>query len=250
MSNDEQFGGYYDGGEAITEKPAEGEAGAIGDKGAEGIKPADELLYPDDKAKAAEEGKKATEEAQAKEKAEKEAVAKEAEETKAKEAEAKKTEEAKKTDGVVKAEDLKFPEDAKVDETIQTKFLEAVNNKDLKPAELAQTIIELQQELYTAQQDAHADQVKQWETEVKEDKDLGGDKLDENLAIAKKALDMLEIEGLKELLDATGLGSNIVFARMFHKIGSVISEDSFVKGGKIQKDKEKSDAQIMYPSMK
>ncbi len=246
--NKDEFGGYYDGGEATAEKMAEVDAGTSDDKGAEDTKTDADTIYPEDKDKATEDDKKSAEDTKAKEDADKDKPKAEGDKDKGTEEDKDKT--AEKTDGVVRVEDLKFPEDTQVDENIQTKFLEAVNNKDLTPAELAQTIVDLQQELYTAQLDAHAAQIREWETEVKEDKDLGGDKLDENLAIAKKAVDMLGIEGLMDLLNKTGLGSNIVFTRMFHKIGSVISEDSFVKGGTIQKDKEKSDAQIMYPSMK
>lgn len=68
-------------------------------------------------------------------------------------------------------------------------------------------------------------------TQVKADKELGGDKLDANLAIAKKARDAFGTPALRTLLNQSGLGDHPEVIRMFYKVGQAISEDKLVTGG-------------------
>jgi hypothetical protein len=59
---------------------------------------------------------------------------------------------------------------------------------------------------------------------------IGGDKLAENLGIARKALDQFGTPELKDVLNMTGFGNHPAVIRAFYKIGKAISEDKFVKG--------------------
>ncbi len=199
------------------------------------------LMYPDAN-KTDEEIAAETKAAEGKTEEEKDAEAKAEEEKKA---EAEKAKEA----GLVTAEDLQLPEGMVVNEGIQEKFLAIVNDKDMKPGEKAQAMISLQQDLYTAQAEAHQEQVTAWEKEVGEDKEIigdTGDKMDENLAIAKKGMDALKVEGLSELLKTTGLGSHPLVVKAFFRIGNSISEDSFRAGGLGGKTGPKSTKEIFY----
>lgn len=69
-----------------------------------------------------------------------------------------------------------------------------------------------------------------WEAQVKADKEIGGDKLAANLAIAAKARDLGGPEFAK-LLNKTGLGNHPAVIRTFLKIGQSLSEDKFITGG-------------------
>lgn len=69
-----------------------------------------------------------------------------------------------------------------------------------------------------------------WDAQVKADKEIGGEKLGENLAIAAKARDLGGPEFVK-LLNKTGLGNHPAVIKTFLKIGRSLSEDKFIPGG-------------------
>lgn len=71
-----------------------------------------------------------------------------------------------------------------------------------------------------------------WEASSLADKEFGGDKFGENLAIASKARDAFATPELIDLLDATRLGNHPEMIRAFYKIGKALSEDNLVSGGK------------------
>ena len=102
----------------------------------------------------------------------------------------------------------------------QTALAEAfrVGEGSVKAAEYQQP------EFIKAQTDA-------WIAAVKADKELGGDRLAENLATAKKALNALGSPQLQELLDKSGLGSHPDLIRAFYKAGKMIAEDGVVMAG-------------------
>jgi hypothetical protein len=69
----------------------------------------------------------------------------------------------------------------------------------------------------------------QWVDAVKTDKEIGGDKLPEALAVAKKGLQFADPQGtVAKLLESTGFGDHPDVIRLFHRIGKQISEDRFV----------------------
>ncbi|MDD4915725.1 MAG: hypothetical protein PHW13_11895 [Methylococcales bacterium] len=75
-------------------------------------------------------------------------------------------------------------------------------------------------------------QAAEWEAAIKADKELGGEKLPENLSVAWKALNALGSDALLQLLDKSGLGSHPDLIRAFYRAGKLISEDALVAGGK------------------
>ena len=70
----------------------------------------------------------------------------------------------------------------------------------------------------------------EWLETSKADKEFGGEKLPENLGVARKALDAFATPELCKLLDETGLGNHPEVIRMFFRAGKAISEDKFVGG--------------------
>lgn len=240
-SIERKFGGYYDGGDDATAEKT-GEAENKTDEG----KSDKEVIYPDDEQTVEEKAAEAKVAEEKKTEEEKEAETKKAEEGKKEEGD-KKTEQS----DLVKTEDLQFPEGIKVDDGIKDELVTLVNDKDMTPAEKAQALIGLQQKLYTAQVEAHQEQVTAWEAEVNEDKEIigdTGDKMDESLATAKKGMEALKVEGLSELLKSTGFGSHPLFVKAFFRIGKAIGEDSFHTGGIGGKTEPKSDKDVLYPN--
>ena len=85
----------------------------------------------------------------------------------------------------------------------------------------------------------------EWRQQATADKEFGGQKLEENLVVARKAMQAFASPELKQLLAQTGLGNHPEVIRMFVKAGKSISEDGFVQGGTAVA-KPKSAAEILY----
>ena len=71
-----------------------------------------------------------------------------------------------------------------------------------------------------------------WAGEARADKEFGGDKLEENLGVARKALDAFGSDKLREMLESSAMGNHPEVIRFFFKVGQAISEDKLVNGGK------------------
>lgn len=85
-----------------------------------------------------------------------------------------------------------------------------------------------------------------WVESAKADKEFGGDALEENLSVAKKALDTFGSDELKTLLKESGLGDHPEIIRVFYRAGKAISEDGrLVAGGQAAKP---NDAKSFYPN--
>lgn len=80
------------------------------------------------------------------------------------------------------------------------------------------------------QAETHAKLVSTWVETIKADKEIGGDKFGENMAVARSALDAFGTPELKDVLNATGFGNHPAIIRAFYKIGKAISDDGLVKG--------------------
>lgn len=93
------------------------------------------------------------------------------------------------------------------------------------------------------QADAWQAQTEQWATDVKADKEIGGDKLTGNLSAAQRALDQFGTPELKEYLNTTGLGNHPDLVKTFVKIGKAMSEDGMVSG---KETGQRSAADVLY----
>ena len=125
--------------------------------------------------------------------------------------------------------DLKMPEGVELDKAAADEFTAIAKEMKL-PAEAAQKLADVGAKMAQRQVEAHAKLVESWTESVKTDKEIGGDKLAENLGIARKALDQFGTPELKDVLNMTGFGNHPAVIRAFYKIGKAISEDGFVKG--------------------
>lgn len=142
------------------------------------------------------------------------------------------------------AYDFKLPEGVELDGTAADKF-KAIAAELKLPADGAQKVVDLYAGLKQAEAEAFKNQVEAWGEEVKADKEIGGAKLDENLAAARKAVDTFAPPGLKSLLNSTGLGNHPEMVRMFLNIGKQISEDGIVRGNSAEQ-KPKDAASVLY----
>ena len=97
-----------------------------------------------------------------------------------------------------------------------------------------------------ASQAAFDKQLNDWATELKNDSEFGGDAFDENAGIARTAIDKLGSEGLKDMLDSTGIGNHPELFKFCLKVGKLLSEDD--PGSGDAGEGETSIAERMYPN--
>lgn len=142
--------------------------------------------------------------------------------------------------------ELKMPDGVALDQEAATEFTAIAKELKLDQA-TAQKFADVGAKMAQRQADNHAKLVESWTESVKTDKEIGGDKLAENLGVARKALETFGTPELKDVLNATGFGNHPAVIKAFYKIGQAISEDKFVTGG--AKGPETDMAKRMFPSM-
>ena len=139
-----------------------------------------------------------------------------------------------------------MPEGMESDKASEAEFVAIA--KELKlPKEQAQKVVDLAVKREQARAQAFDQQVSGWEASVKADKELGGDKLPETLAVCKKAIDLGPPE-LKDLLNSTKMGSHPAVVKWAYSVGKALSEDRFVRGGQGPATGSKDAAQVLYPN--
>lgn len=157
------------------------------------------------------------------------------------------TTDPKATEPVVpESYELKMPEGVQLDSAAAEEFTAIAKELKLDQA-AAQKLADIGAKMATRQAEAHAQLVETWTEQVKTDKEIGGDKLDENLGIARKAIDAFGSPELKTLLNSTGLGNHPEVVKLAFKVGKAISEDRFVTGS--PKGAEIDMAKKLFPNM-
>lgn len=154
---------------------------------------------------------------------------------------------AGKTAAPEKYEDFKLPGDVKLDEATMTEFTGLAKELGLSQ-EQAQKLAELGTKKVQGANDSQeaklielaATTATKWGEETKVDKEFGGAALDENLGIAKAAVDAYASPELKALLgkfdkkdnpNGTGLGNHPEVVRLFYRLGKTISSDTKLHTG-------------------
>ncbi len=141
-----------------------------------------------------------------------------------------------------------YPEGAVVDAELLDEFKAAAKEAGLSQ-EQAQHLTDMgakmAQKINASNQLAIEQQKKDWYESSKADKEFGGIKLNDNLAIASKAIDAFATPELKTLLNTTGLGDHPELIRAFYRAGKAMSEDNLLPGGKAPVG-EKSLAERLY----
>jgi hypothetical protein len=160
---------------------------------------------------------------------------------------APKTDDTKATEPQVpEAYDLQMPDGIELDKASADEFTTIAKELKLDQA-AAQKLADIAAKQAQRQVDAHTALVESWVAQVKTDKDIGGDKLDENLSIARKALDTFGTPELRDVLNASGLGNHPAVIKAFVKAGKAISEDKFVAGA--AKGNDTDPAKKLFPNL-
>lgn len=117
--------------------------------------------------------------------------------------------------------------------------------------EQAQQLVELGIKRDQLMQERVQTESTRWLNELPSDKEFGGEKLSENLAIAKKAIDTFGTPELKQILEQSRLGNHPEMIRAFYRAGKAISQDNrFVAGGSGAAPAKGDAASALYPNQK
>lgn len=144
--------------------------------------------------------------------------------------------------------ELKLEGDTKLSPSVQTAFEAAAKEAQLtneSANKMLNSLVKAVQESTKQQQESL---VSTWADALSTHKTLGGEKLDENLAIARKALKEFGSDELQSLLRDTGLQHNPAIVELLWKVGKAVGDDKIVTGA--PPASEESDvAKLFYPSM-
>jgi hypothetical protein len=142
-----------------------------------------------------------------------------------------------------------FKEGVSVSDELSAKFTDFINFEGTEQ-EKADKLTGLYDDVVGAvekqQRDDWVQVRKDWEKELKEDKEFGGKNYDENVLKCKAVIKKFADFDMAEFLDLTGYGDNPGLAKMLIRIHKAFSEDKVVEGLGIG-DEEKSAAEVLYP---
>lgn len=159
--------------------------------------------------------------------------------------------EQQQPEGAPEKYDFKAPEGKAYDTATLDGFAEVAKELNLSQ-DNAQKVLDKMAPLIAQRQQAQVDTVSnEWVAAARADKEFGGDKLSENLATAKAALEKFGSPELSKMLNETKLGNNPEVIRLLVRVGKAISEDTIVSdkansGGKQTKQPGEINAQSLY----
>lgn len=152
-----------------------------------------------------------------------------------------------KPQGAPESYEFKAPEGSTLDDAVIGQFSEVAKELNLTQ-DAAQKILDKMAPAMAARQAEQVEAVRAgWADEARVDKEFGGDKLNENLGTAKRALDQFGTPELRTLLKETGMGNHPEVIRFMYRAGKAISEDGFVPGGR--QGAPTDPAKRMFPNM-
>jgi hypothetical protein len=125
--------------------------------------------------------------------------------------------------------DFDLPEGVTMDEALLESALPLFKELNLTQDQ-AQKLINLQAERVqagiTEQTEAFDQLMNGWREQSKNDKEFGGEKFDESIAVAQRAMDKFGTPELKDLMNDHGVGNHPEMIRFMYKVGRLTTEDN------------------------
>jgi hypothetical protein len=126
--------------------------------------------------------------------------------------------------------EFKAPEGREFDSEVVKNFSEVARELNLTQ-DAAQKILDRMGPTLASRQESQVKAIRgEWVASARSDQEFGGDKLAENMAVAKRALDKFGSPELTALLNDSRLGNHPELIRAFHRIGRAIADDTIVPG--------------------
>jgi hypothetical protein len=144
--------------------------------------------------------------------------------------------------------ELKLPKDSLLSADHVKDLTEFAKANGIKP-EIAQQMLETQSKAVAAHQAKlqaqHIAQVETWDKELTADKDIGGEKIQANMDLGRRALEKFGSKELIETLRSTGYNSFPPLVKFMVSIGKAMGEDRIATGTQ----PAQSDLRSVYKSM-
>lgn len=137
---------------------------------------------------------------------------------------------AEAPEGAPEAYEFTPPEGHVLDEGVIGKFSDVARELNLSQDKAQKVLDVMAPAIAERQQAALQAMTSEWAESARADKEFGGEKLSENLAVAKTALDKFATPEFTKLLNDTGLGNHPEVLRVFYRAGKAISADAVVTG--------------------
>lgn len=145
--------------------------------------------------------------------------------------------------------DFTLPEGVKFNDAVLGKFKSTAAELKLDQAG-AQKFVDIGSEMAKAIGEGQAEALKaavaDWTTAAKNDKEIGGEKFDENVALANRALATFGSPELIDFFAKSGISQNPEVIRAFVRVGKAVSEDTLVAGGRKPNGLDPSDPRRIY----
>lgn len=142
--------------------------------------------------------------------------------------------------------DFVMPEGVQVNEVLLNEAVPLFKELGLSQGQ-AQKLVDFQAKQQAQQLDTFNQQLETWANQAKADKEYGGDKFEENVAIARVAVNKFGTPELKQLLDNHGVGNHPEIIRFMVRVGQLTRED--VPGSKSgQVNKAADHVSLLYPN--
>lgn len=148
--------------------------------------------------------------------------------------------------------DFVMPEGVELDSALLTEAAPLFKELGLTQDQ-AQKLVNFQAKQSQASSESNVDTFNQlmndWQTQSKNDKEFGGDKFEENVGVARSAIDKFGTPELKQLLEEHGVGNHPEVIRFMVKVGKLTAED--VPGGTTAAPSTAQDrVSLLYPNDK
>jgi len=144
--------------------------------------------------------------------------------------------------------EFKAPDGVVFDDTTISSFSDVAKELNMPQADAQKILDKVGPVMAQRQALALENLNKSWVEGVQSDKEIGGEKLQENLSVARKAMDAFGTPQLRELLNESRLGNNPEMIRFMYRAGKAISEDKFVAGGPASPSGTRDPAKFLYPN--
>lgn len=123
---------------------------------------------------------------------------------------------------------------------------------------LAPVVLKVQEQVLGRLANDHAAMRADWEKSVREDKDLGGAKLNDTMSLVAKALDKFGAQSVKDkdgketnefrlLMNETGLGNHPVMVKLLSEVGKLVGEDDSLIRPDTSPAAKQDRLEVLYP---
>jgi hypothetical protein len=149
--------------------------------------------------------------------------------------------------------DFAFPEGVEVDAETLSEARSLLGEMKL-PQEQAQRLVDFYagkiRQFGTAQAESWVKLNEKWVSDFKADREIGGERIQDTVAAATRAMDRFGTPGLREALAMTGAGNHPEVIRFVARVGRATAEDRFVVAAGASAGTSRSAAEVLYPAQK